>query len=347
MIPAEDRIVAVELIEEAVCSGARCAKACEVLEISLRTYRRWGAGRVRDQRKGAPRAVVRKLSHEEQEEILSVSCSPRFQDMTPYEIVAILAQEGRYIASVSTFYRVLKSAGKVHHRGNSRPGRKSSAPPELAATGPNQVYSWDITYLKTSVAGIFLYAYIVVDVWSRKIVSWTVESEESERHAARLFQNMARLHDLRKARLHSDNGNPMKGSTMLMTLYRLGVIPSFSRPRVHDDNPYSESLFKTLKYTAGYPKCFSGPSHAREWIAEFVDWYNTRHVHSGIGYVTPQQRHEGTAAQILEKRNRVFEEAWKRHPERWSGKRKIWTAPDKVFLNPSEETRKSLQEKSA
>lgn len=318
-----------------------------MLEISLRTYRRWKAGGVQDRRKGAPRTVVRKLSGEEREEILSVSCGTRFRDMTPYEIVAILAQEGKYIASVSTFYRVLKSAGKVHHRGNSRPGRKSSASPELAATGPNQVYSWDITYLKTSVAGIFLYAYIVGDVWSRKIAAWTVETEESEDPAVRLFQDMVRLQNLRHARLHSDNGNPMKGSTMLMTLYRLGVIPSFSRPRVHDDNPYSESLFKTLKYTAGYPNCFSDSSHAREWMAEFVHGYNTRHLHSGIGYVTPQQRHEGTAAEILAIRNRTFEEAREKHPERWSRKRKIWSAPETVFLNPSEETRKSLQEKSA
>ena len=134
---------------------------------------------------------------------------------------------------------------------------------------------------------------------------------------------------------------------MLMTLYRLGVIPSLSRPRVHEDNPYSESLFKTLQYTAGYPKFFSGTTHAMEWMAEFVNWYNTCHLHSGIGYVPPPQRHEGTEAEILAIRNRTFEEAREKHPQRWSRKREIWSAPEKVYLNLAEETRKSLQEKSA
>jgi putative transposase len=339
--------VAVELIEEAVIAGARRWKACEVLAISVRTYERWKAGAHLDRRKGARRTVKRSLSEAERQAVSEVACSERFRDCTPYEIVAILAQEGTYVGSVSTFYRVLRAEGKLHHRSESRPAQRRAAPPQLVAGAPHQVFSWDITYLKTGVSGIFLYAYLVVDVWSRKIVGWSVECEESEQLAVELFRSLVRRHNLNGVRLHADNGNPMKGATMLMTLYNLGVIPSFSRPRVSDDNPYSESLFKTLKYTAGYPKHFRDLSHAREWMAAFVDWYNTKHLHSGIGYVTPQQRHDGTAATILDARNRTLEEAYRLHPERWSAAPRKWTAPEVVYLNPSLEMKPAAAEEVA
>jgi len=337
----------VKLITEAVQAGARCWKACDVLEVSIRTYQRWKAGASNDRRKGATRNVRRKLSEAERREVLAYACHERFCDCTPYEIVAILAQEGIYVASVSTFYRILRSEGKIHHRRASRPATSHASPPELVATGPEQVFSWDITYLKTGVAGIFLYAYLIIDVWSRKIVGWSIEAEESETLAVRLFQSLVHRLDLKGARLHSDNGNPMKGATMLMTLYRLGVIPSFSRPRVHDDNPYSESLFKTLKYTAGYPKYFKDLKHAREWMASFVDWYNTKHLHSAIGFVTPQQRHDGTARTILKARNETLASAYQKHPERWVGKRKTWSMPETVYLNPDPTTRDLMSRKSA
>ena len=210
---------------------------------------------------------------------------------------------------------------------------------KLVATGPNQVWSWDITYLKTAVCGIFVFPYLIVDVWSRKIVGWSVEAEESEEHAVALLRSLQHRYNLPGARLHSDNGNPMKGFSMLMTLYLLSVIPSFSRPRVHDDNPYSESLFKTLKYTAGYPKYFRDLDHARQWMGAFVDWYNTRHLHSAIGYVTPQQRHDGTAQALLDTRNRTLAAAHHRHPERWSRAPALWSSPEVVYLNPTAETR--------
>ena len=347
MIAGADRSVAVELIDEAVISGARRWKACEVLELSIRTYQRWKYGAAADRRKGAPRTVARKLSDGERQQVLDYACSERFQNCTPYEIVAKLAEESIYVASASTFYRILRAEGKLHYRGESRPATKRTAPPELVATAPNQVFSWDITYMKTGVSGIFLFAYLVIDVWSRKIVGWIVEAEESEHHAAGLFRSLVHRLKLKGVRLHSDNGNPMKGATMLMTLYNLGVIPSFSRPRVHDDNPYSESLFKTLKYTAGYPNYFRDLAHAREWMASFVDWYNNQHLHSGIGYVTPQQRHDGTANTIIEARNRTFEEAYQKHPERWSQRRKVWSMPEVVYLNPSLETKQSRGKKVA
>ena len=331
-----------ELIDEAVEAGARRWKACEVLGIDVRTYGRWKAGGHVDRRKGAPRCVKRKLTDAERDQIVEVSCDERFRDCTPYEIVAKLAEKGTYIASVSSFYRVLRAQGKLHHRSNSRPAQRHNRPPELCASGPNQVWSWDITYLKTSVAGIFLFAYLIIDVWSRKIVGWSVQAEESEEHAKALFRGLAHRYQLRDIRLHSDNGNPMKGLSILMTLYLLGVIPSFSRPRVHDDNPYSESLFKTLKYTVGYPKFFRDLDHARQWMGAFVDWYNTAHLHSAIGYVTPQQRHDGTATAILDARNQTLAAAHARHPERWSRRPIFWSAPATVYLNPSSETKAML-----
>ncbi len=211
---------------------------------------------------------------------------------------------------------------------------KQNKPPQLLANGPNQVWSWDITYLKTEVKGIFLYAYVIVDVWSRKIVGWEVHEKESPEIAEEMFIRLRNRYNLKGVCLHSDNGNPMKGGTMIMTLYHLGVIPSFSRPRVSDDNPYSEALFKTLKYTTGYPKCFEDLKHARKWLASFVDWYNEKHRHSQIGYITPSERHERMGGSIMNKRNAVMKVVRKENPQRWSSPTKIWRTPEIVILNP-------------
>ncbi len=324
-----------ELIDEAVTNGARLFKACEVLEISVRTYYRWKSGKVSDLRKGAEKRVPRKLTKVEKLEILNISCSERFADTNPYQIVAILLEEGTYIASASSFYRVLREYDLVHHRRKGRPGNRKATPPELIATGPNQVWSWDITWFKTSVMGIFFYAYVIIDVWSRKIVGWEVHERESDKLAAELFKRLASEQNIRGVRLHSDNGNPMKGATMIMMLYKLGIIPSFSRPRVSDDNAFSESLFKTLKYTAGFPQYFTDLGHSRSWLADFVDWYNNKHRHSGIGYVTPNQRHSGESTMIMQKRNETIAKAYASKPERWSRKPALWNEVKEVYLNPS------------
>jgi len=323
----------VELIKEAVDAGARLRPACEILEISTRTFNRWARGKTRDGRKGAKRFVKRALSAAEKQEILSTCCSPRFRDMTPYEIHAILLEEGIYLASPSTMYRVLREADLLRHRHESRHGVKHARPEELKATGPDQVWCWDITYLRTTVKGIFLYAYVILDVWDRRIVGWAVHEEESDKHAANLMLRLAKGRDLTFIRLHSDNGVAMKGSTMIFTLYFLGVIPSFSRPRVSDDNPYIESLFKTMKYRAIYPSRFRDLEEARYWLASFVNWYNTDHRHSGIGYVTPLQRHEGKDIQLFEKRNATLVRAYQERPERFSRAPKFWSSKPVVYLN--------------
>jgi len=333
MINIEQKTQTIILIQEAINKGCTIKECCDCIEISSRTYIRWKKGMLSDRRKGSTKRVVRKLSEAERQQIITVCCEKRFVDLNPYCIVATLLDEGIYLGSASTFYRVLKEANLLVHRQKSRPGKKRTKPLELKASGPNQIYSWDITYLKTSVRGIYYYAYVVVDIWSRKIVCWEIHDRESPEIAATLFKNMVDRLKLEGVTLRSDNGNPMKGSTVLSMFQSLGIIPSYSRPRVSNDNPYSESLFKTVKYTAGYPECFTSLDHAMEWFDSFVRWYNFEHKHSGIGYITPDQRHSGSGKVIMNRRNIVLEMIRQTYPERWSKNIRIWKSEDFVYLN--------------
>jgi len=209
--------------------------------------------------------------------------------------------------------------------------------PELLATAPNQIWSWDITYLRTCVRGQFFYLYMIVDVWSRKIIAAQVFAEESMSHSSMLLTQACLNHGVQPEELvlHSDNGGPMKGATMLATLERLGVMASFSRPACSNDNPYSESIFRTLKYRPEYPhRPFETVEHARAWIDGFVAWYNLEHLHSAIGYVRPQQRHEGSDKEILTQRHRTYEDARRRNPTRWTGATRNWERTEQVRLNP-------------
>ena len=295
------------LLNEAVSNGARRIEACKLLDISLRTVQRWEKECSRDKRKGAKKNLYNALTEDEKAEIIKISCSKRFMNITPYGIVPILAEEGVYIASESSFYRVLRDAGLLKHRKNTRK-RREVEKIELKATGPNQIWSWDITYLKTEVKGKFYYLYLFMDIWSRAIVGWKVHESERGEKSSIMMSNMCREHNIEKdiLLLHSDNGAPMKSATMLATLEFLGVSPSYSRPSVSDDNAYSESLFKTLKYTAGYPKNFTTVGNANKWVDRFVEWYNNDHRHSKIEYVTPNQRHNGKHKEILEKRQETI-----------------------------------------
>ncbi len=342
MISLDYKREAIELIREAVEAGASRAKACETIGISLRSLQRWEKDCTADKRKGSLKMVYRKLSEGERQDIIDISCDDRFKDLTPHEIVPILAEDGRYIASESTFYRVLKQESMIHHRRNSRPQSKTGKPPELKATGPNQVWSWDITWLRSDISGIFYYCYMIKDIWKKNIVGWEIHDYESVDISSEMFKRLKFKYDLKGVRLHSDNGNPMRGSTMIITLHNLGVIPSFSRPRVSSDNPFIESLFSTMKYTAGYPGRFNSLFHAREWMSGFVDWYNTKHRHSAIGYVTPEQRGSGIDLEIFKRRNSVIEEARKKHPERWGKKIKKWENLDVVILNPVQKQDENL-----
>lgn len=256
-------------------------------------------------------------------------------DLSPSQIVPTLADRGSYIASESSFYRVLKENKMLEHRGKSkRPEQKRPAP--LVARAPNEIYSWDITYLKGPVTGQFFYLYMFMDIFSRKVVGYEVHENECMIKSSCLIEEICGKEEIEKDQvtLHSDNGGAMKGATMLATLQRLGIVPSFSRPRVSDDNPFSESLFKTVKYCPSYPnRPFESLDKARKWVDNFVDWYNNRHLHSGIKFVTPADRHAGKDEEILQRRRIVYETAKLKNPNRWSRGTRNWDRIDKVNLN--------------
>jgi putative transposase len=282
-----------------------------------------------------------KLSDQEREQIMAVANSDEFAYLPPNQIVPQLADRGEYIASESTFYRVLREAGQLQHRQASRPAAVQKPRP-LEASTPNQVYSWDITYLKTTIRGMFLYLYLFMDIYSRKIVGWQVYEHESSEWAADIVRDIAQREGLtpEQITLHSDNGGPMKGASMLATMQALGIIPSFSRPAVSNDNPYSEALFKTLKYRPEYPaQPFAGVTEARRWVSGFVDWYNFEHRHSAIQFVTPAQRHAGLDTAILAQRQALYQAAKARHPERWSRQTRNWQPVQVVYLNPNKTDR--------
>lgn len=333
------------MIEKAMRAGVRQAKICEVLGVCLRTWQRWKiSDNSEDMRIHNHRAPANKLSELEVARILKVSNEKQFANLPPNKIVPKLADEGIYIASESSFYRVLKSDNQLKHRSNSKAPRNIIKPEELIATAPNQVYSWDITYLPTNVLGIFLYLYMVIDVYSRKIVGWQIHENESADLAADLMVDICARENISRHQvtLHSDNGSPMKGATMLSTLQKLGVIPSFSRPAMSNDNPYSESIFKTLKYHYKYPaKPFQSLTQARDWAEGFVNWYNDEHLHSAISFVTPNQRHSGEDIQILKRRHKVYLKAKSLNPQRWSGKTRNWQHISAVSLNPDKSIREN------
>ena len=325
-----------ELVAEAVQSGARREVACEALGLSGRTVERWRAGAEEDLRRGPTTAPANKLTPEERREVVETVNSPQYRDRSPNQIVPLLADGGKYLASESTMYRILREEDQLHHRERSKaPERR---PPKAhVATAPNQVWSWDITYLQSALRGAFFYLYLVVDVWSRKIVAWEVNDAESSEQAAALIKRTCEALgiDVTGLVLHSDNGGPMKGSAMVATLEYLGVLASFSRPGVSDDNPYSEALFRTMKYRPEYPsRPFADIAAARLWVEAFVGWYNTEHLHSGIRFVTPEARHEGRDATILADRREVYEQARAANPERWSRGIRCWDPIEHVYLNP-------------
>ena len=340
MINVPDRRRAVELIEEAVDAGAPKQKACDELEISLRTYRRWtqDGGVKADGRPDADRpAPANKLRPEERQQILETCNEEAYRSLPPSQIVPALADRDTYIASESSFYRVLKEADQLHRRGRAQAPRRVAKPEAYKATGPNQVWSWDITFLATTITGMFYRLYLVMDIYSRKIVGWEIHENETADQASLLIRKACLAEGIseRGLVLHSDNGSPMKGATMLATLQRLGVVPSFSRPSVSNDNPYSESLFGTMKYTPAFPsKPFESLDAAREWVYDFVHWYNDKHRHSGIQFVTPAQRHSGVERSILENRETVYQAAKQRNPERWSRETRNWMPVGEVWLNP-------------
>jgi len=333
----------IEWINEAVTSGARKEMACQTLGLSIRTVQRWDKG---DEVQEDQRPVVKRLppshalSEAERSQIVAVCNQLEYASLPPSQIVPRLADEGVYIASESSFYRVLKEAGQLNHRGRNKERKRSKPPTTHVAAGPNEVWSWDISYLPSKVRGMYHYLYLVEDIYSRKIVGWEVHESETGESAAALMQRtvIAERCFRKPLVLHSDNGSPMKSYTLQSKLADLGITPSHSRPRVSNDNAYSESLFRTLKYCPQWPsQGFASLNEARDWVSRFVTWYNNEHRHSQIKFVTPAQRHQGEDKTILEKRNRVYKMAKLSAPARWSGNTRNWSPIGDVSLNPEKE----------
>jgi transposase InsO family protein len=263
--------------------------------------------------------------------------SAAFKSLPASQIVPALADEGIYLASGSTCYRVLHEEKFQHRRGREQINDRKVATTH-SARGPNELWSWDITWLPSSAKGFHFYLYLILDVFSRKMVGWEIHDEESAAHAATLIRRTHLRENIRDKPLilHSDNGSPMKGASMLEVLYQLGVATSFSRPRVSNDDAYSESIFKTCKYRPDYPyKGFLNIYEPRDWVLKFSHLYNVNHRHSGLKFVTPHQRHAGLAKEVLAKRKEASQKAKVRNPERRSGQTRNWELVDKVQLSPA------------
>ena len=334
------------LIEEAVSAGARRNECCKALDFSVRTLQRWENDSDQgDRRRGPTNGSASQLTEEERLSILNVSNSLEYRNLPPSQIVPKLADEGIYLASESSFYRILKAAGLDAHRLNTKP-RTHCKPLAVIATAPNKVWSWDITYLKSPIRGQYFFLYMIMDVFSRKIVGSEVYWCESAEYASLLMADTAKKYGVEPGdlTLHSDNGGPMKGATMLATLQKLGIVPSFSRPKVSDDNPFSESLFKTLKYRPSFPDgAFASIEEARLWVERFVAWYNNEHLHSEISFVTPASKHLNEDFEILQRRTQIYLEARGKNPLRWSGNIRKWDRITEVYLNPTKEMREAKQ----
>lgn len=338
MTSARDRQYAVALVDEARHQGARLSAACRELGIGMNTYRRWARGGV-DRRPTAARPRPNNaLSAAERSEVLRQCHQPEYASLPPGQIVPrLLDEQGIYIASESSFYRILRDAGEQHHRGRASQSRSVGPPQRHRARGPNEVWSWDVTYLPTRVRGLFYYLYFVLDIYSRKITGFEVFDTENTDNSRQVIRKAVWREGMTQQPLilHSDNGSAMKGATVLATLQALGVTPSHSRPRVSNDNAFSEALFKTCKYRPGYPPDgFDSLTAAQQWALAFVRWYNEQHRHSAIRYVTPIQRHAGEDKAILAKRDRIYRQAKQANPSRWSGPTRNWTPVQSVWLNP-------------
>ena len=343
MIALEDRRSLAQDIDIAHKAGARLRLACDIAGIDERTLQRWKAHEGLVQGDGRPQAVRATPSHalsaDERAKVLSVANEARFASVPPARIVPMLADEGVYIASESSFARVLRAAGQNAHRGRAKAPKAVRPPTTHIASGPRQVWCWDMTYLPAVVMGMWFHLYLILDLYSRKIVGWEVHDSDHSDHATHLVRRTALAEGIAaltdKPVLHGDNGSTLKATTVLAMLNWLGVKPSYSRPRVSDDNAYAESLFRTAKYRPEFPsKGFASLDAARVWAAEFVHWYNVDHRHSGIQYVSPSQRHEGEDQAILEARHALYLEAREKNPARWSGDTRNWSPVGAVTLNP-------------
>jgi len=311
-------------------------RACHAVGLALATYHRI----VRPPRRREPRRRVsaRRLSDRERSEVLALLDSERFQDQPPREVYAALLSEGRHLCSVRSMYRILSERAPVRDRRNQRqPGKH--AVPRLRADAPNQVWTWDITKLATCETSVFLNLYVILDLYSRFVVGWMVASRENSALAKQLFAEAVSSYAIHPGDLivHMDRGAPMTAHGFADLLSELGVDRSYSRPRVSNDNPYSEAHFRTAKYQPDYPGRFVDVAHARRWFAEFFEWYNEVHHHDGLALFTPRDVFTGKFLAIAEARQVALDQSFQSHPERFvKGRPVVKLPPAEVFINPPE-----------
>ena len=347
MTSVEDRQILIRDIAQARVQGARLAPACALAGIDVRTLQRRksnGGSSRGDRRPDADRPIPsHALSKTERAQIIAVASEPRFADTPPARIVPALADEGIHIASESSFHRVLRAHGQMNRRGRAQPPRTSRPPTSHIATRPAEVWCWDATFLPAQIQGRWFYRYLILDLCSHKIVGFEVHDTDSADHAAHLARRTALTEGIyampTRPVLYGDNGATLKATTVLAMLHWLGIKPSYSRPRVSDDNAFAEALFRTVKYRPEFPsKGFADLGAARQWTVRFVQWYNDEHRHSAIRYVTPAQRHTGQDRPLLEARHAVYQDARERNPKRWSRKTRNRTPITVVTLNPERDT---------
>lgn len=338
----EQRRQILDLIDEAVMAGACRERACAVLGIASSTLRRWrpqAASSIRsDGRPEALRPVpTNRYSEEERDRIVEVCNQTDFASLPPTQIVPRLADAGLYIGSESTFYRVLQERGQLNARGRSKTRTRRAAPTTHSATAPNQVWMIDVTWLPSRVRGRFFYLYMIEDLYSRFGVHWEAFEEENAEHTQSVIEKAMWREKCvcLPPILHSDNGSALKAQTVQQKLLAMGITASHSRPRVSNDNAYIESMFRSLKYCPSWPsRGFETLADAREWVQQYMQWYNHHHRHSGIQFVTPAQRHRGDDLAILANRRIVYERARTERPDRWSGATRNWAHKSRVHLNP-------------
>jgi len=285
-----------------------------------------------EKRPSPPRA----LCPEERQAVINVLHQDRFVDKAPDEVYATLLDEETYYCSTRTMYRILASEDEVRERRNQR-RHPEYVKPELLATAPNQVWSWDTTKLKGPATWTYFYLYVIIDIFSRYVVGWMVAEKENSAHAIRLIRETCDKEGIAPGELsiHSDRGSPMIAKTTAQLMASMGVIKSHSRPHVSDDNPFSESHFKTLKYRPDFPQRFGCLEDALAFCRSFFRWYNMDHRHSGIGLLTPHSVHHGQAEHIRKARQRVLNEAFAAHPERFlKGQPRPPILPQAVYINP-------------
>jgi putative transposase len=312
------------------------APICEAIGISRASLYR----RRHPRRKPRQATPARALSASERQEVLDVLHSDRFVDAPPAQVHATLLEEGSYLCSPRTMYRLLAQSGEVRER-RDQLQHPRYAKPELVATAPRQVWSWDITKLKGPAKLVYFYLYVIVDIFSRYVVGWMIAEAENAGLAERLIEQSCSKQGVapEQLTLHSDRGAPMISKTVAQLLAELGIDKSHGRPRVSNDNPFSEALFKTTKYRPAVPERFAAPAHAREIFRGIFDWYNNRHHHSGIVYLTPSVVHHGRAEEVLDRRHRARVAAYLAHPDRFvNGPPQRESLPPAVWINPPEKT---------